>query len=225
MPVRSEGSRSGVAWTRLNVPWIDPAMARASMVLPTPGTPSSRRFPSANRQTTAASTASRLPAITRSTLSTTRRSAADVRTRSGSVESIPRQSSTRHGPRLNRGKSGQSGMDDSAQRRSQERLTQQALDQEGREDSTMDHHRHRQRSAPLEGERQSDAVDEYGRHDDWIHMHESEESRRYHDCGNDRVSRPQTSVEDPSEETLLPDRNDDQLHHTRDYPRTVRERL
>src|SRR6266498_2795037 len=207
MPVRSEGSRSGVAWTRLNVPWIDPAMARASMVLPTPGTPSSRRFPSANRQTTAASTASRLPAITRSTLSTTRRSAADVRTRSGSVESIPRQSSTRHGPRLNRGKSGQSGMDDSAQRRSQERLTQQALDQEGREDSTMDHHRHRQRSAPLEGERQS------------------EESRRYHDCGNDRVSRPQTSVEDPSEETLLPDRNDDQLHHTRDYPRTVRKRL
>ncbi|HEX9716638.1 MAG TPA: hypothetical protein VGA93_01720, partial [Actinomycetota bacterium] len=61
-----------MAWTLLKVPSMEAAMDRASMVLPTPGTPSSRRFPSANRQTTAASTASRPPAMTCSTLSTTR---------------------------------------------------------------------------------------------------------------------------------------------------------
>ncbi len=69
-PVRSEGSRSGVACTRLNVPPIDRATALASVVLPTPGTPSSRRFPSASRQSTAARTAAAFPAITRSTLPT-----------------------------------------------------------------------------------------------------------------------------------------------------------
>ena len=69
--MRSDGRRSGVACTRLNVPPIDRATARASIVFPTPGTPSSNRFPSDSRHSTAARTAARLPAITRSTLSTT----------------------------------------------------------------------------------------------------------------------------------------------------------
>ncbi len=56
MPVTSEGSRSGVAWIRLNSPPIERASARASIVLPTPGTPSSRRLPSASRQMAAVST-------------------------------------------------------------------------------------------------------------------------------------------------------------------------
>ena len=64
MPVRSLGSRSGVAWMRLNSPPIERASARASVVLPTPGTPSSSRLPSASRQIAAVSTASVLPAIT-----------------------------------------------------------------------------------------------------------------------------------------------------------------
>src|SRR3954451_12198653 len=73
IPERSEGSRSGVDCTRVNHPPIDVASARASVVLPTPGTPSSSRLPSANRHRTAVPTASSLPAITRRTLSTTRR--------------------------------------------------------------------------------------------------------------------------------------------------------
>ena len=55
MPVMSLGSRSGVAWMRLNSPPIERASARANVVLPTPGTPSSKRLPSANRQIAAVS--------------------------------------------------------------------------------------------------------------------------------------------------------------------------
>ena len=62
-----------MAWIRVKVPPIETARARASVVFPTPGTPSSKRFPSANRHSVAVSTASSLPAITRRTLSTTRR--------------------------------------------------------------------------------------------------------------------------------------------------------
>src|SRR5262249_39873386 len=67
-PVTSEGSRSGVNWMRCSRPSMDAARARASMVLPTPGTSSMSRCPSANRQVRASSTTSRLPRITRSTL-------------------------------------------------------------------------------------------------------------------------------------------------------------
>ena len=49
----SLGSRSGVAWIRVNSPPIERAKARANVVLPTPGTPSNNRLPSANRQTAA----------------------------------------------------------------------------------------------------------------------------------------------------------------------------
>ena len=52
-PVMSEGSRSGVNWTRFHVPDTDSAMARARLVLPTPGTSSSRRWPSDTRATRA----------------------------------------------------------------------------------------------------------------------------------------------------------------------------
>ena len=40
-PETSEGSRSGVNWMRRHCPRIDAATARASVVLPTPGTSSS----------------------------------------------------------------------------------------------------------------------------------------------------------------------------------------
>ena len=49
-PVTSEGSRSGVNWMRCQVRSIEPASARASDVLPVPGTSSSSRCPSASRQ-------------------------------------------------------------------------------------------------------------------------------------------------------------------------------
>jgi hypothetical protein len=67
-PVTSEGSRSGVNWIRWHDPPIDAAMALASEVLPTPGTSSMRRWPSASRHTSARWTCSRLPWMTRSTL-------------------------------------------------------------------------------------------------------------------------------------------------------------
>ena len=49
-PVMSLGSRSGVNWTRFQVPAIDPAIALASVVLPVPGTSSSSRWPSVSMQ-------------------------------------------------------------------------------------------------------------------------------------------------------------------------------
>ncbi len=67
-PVTSDGRRSGVNWMRLQVPPIDAAIALASDVLPTPGTSSMRRWPSARRHTSARCTCSRLPWMTRSTL-------------------------------------------------------------------------------------------------------------------------------------------------------------
>ena len=57
----SEGSRSGVNWTRFEVQSSDAARALARMVLPTPGTSSMSRWPSASRQVTASSMASFLP--------------------------------------------------------------------------------------------------------------------------------------------------------------------
>ncbi len=70
-PVMSEGSRSGVNWMRWLDAAIEPAIARASDVLPTPGTSSISRWPSANSATSARRTTSRLPCSARPTLSAT----------------------------------------------------------------------------------------------------------------------------------------------------------
>ena len=71
-PVTSLGSRSGVNWMRLTVQSMDRASALASEVLPTPGTSSTRRWPSASRVTRAMRTTSGLPTSTRSTLAAMR---------------------------------------------------------------------------------------------------------------------------------------------------------
>ena len=63
-PVTSLGSRSGVNWIRRTVQAIDRPNALANIVLPTPGTSSSNRCPSANSTTMAMSMAPRLPSIT-----------------------------------------------------------------------------------------------------------------------------------------------------------------
>ena len=63
-PVMSLGSRSGVNWIRRTEQSIDLASALASIVLPTPGTSSMSRCPSASRTVSASLTASALPSIT-----------------------------------------------------------------------------------------------------------------------------------------------------------------
>ncbi len=63
-PTTSDGSRSGVNWTRFQLESIDAARALARLVLPTPGTSSISRWPSARRQTSASSTTSGLPWMT-----------------------------------------------------------------------------------------------------------------------------------------------------------------
>ncbi len=63
-PVTSPGSRSGVNWMRRTVASTLAAIARASIVLPTPGTSSMSRWPSASRQASALRTASGFPSIT-----------------------------------------------------------------------------------------------------------------------------------------------------------------
>ena len=45
-PVTSEGNMSGVNWMRRKSQPMERAIARASMVLPTPGTSSIKRWPS-----------------------------------------------------------------------------------------------------------------------------------------------------------------------------------
>ena len=82
-PVTSDGRRSGVNWTRCQVPPIERAIALASEVLPTPGTSSMRRWPEASRQTSARWTASRLPWMTCSTLSTSARKSGSTARRRG----------------------------------------------------------------------------------------------------------------------------------------------
>src|SRR4051812_32011990 len=71
-PMTSEGSRSGVNWIRRNEQSILAARARASRVLPTPGTSSISTCPSASRATTASLITSALPRTTRPTLSRSR---------------------------------------------------------------------------------------------------------------------------------------------------------
>ena len=63
-PVTSDGSRSGVNWMRLHVPFTEWAIAFASDVLPVPGTSSSSRWPSLNTHVRASATWSRLPLMT-----------------------------------------------------------------------------------------------------------------------------------------------------------------
>ena len=63
-PVMSEGSRSGVNCSRRTEQSIDRPSALASIVLPTPGTSSTSRWPSASSTTRARSTELRLPSIT-----------------------------------------------------------------------------------------------------------------------------------------------------------------
>ena len=60
-PTRSAGSRSGVNWTRFHEQSMEAASALARLVLPTPGTSSISRWPSASRHMTAISIGSILP--------------------------------------------------------------------------------------------------------------------------------------------------------------------
>ena len=63
-PVMSLGSRSGVNWTRRTVQSIERARVLASSVLPTPGTSSTSRWPSASSTVIAVRTTACLPSIT-----------------------------------------------------------------------------------------------------------------------------------------------------------------
>src|SRR6266487_1077210 len=71
-PVTSEGSRSGVNWMRRHWPCTDAAIARARVVLPTPGTSSSRMCPSARSAVSASRTTCGLPRTTDSMLAASR---------------------------------------------------------------------------------------------------------------------------------------------------------
>ncbi len=66
-PVMSDGSRSGVNWMRRTEQSTERASALASIVLPTPGTSSISRCPSASSTVSASRTTSGLPSITCST--------------------------------------------------------------------------------------------------------------------------------------------------------------
>ncbi len=71
-PVMSEGSRSGVNWMRRTEQSMERASALASIVLPTPGTSSMSRCPSASSTVSESRTTSGLPSITSSTEPRTR---------------------------------------------------------------------------------------------------------------------------------------------------------
>ena len=66
-PVTSLGIRSGVNWIRRTEQLIDLASDLASMVLPTPGTSSMSRWPSASKTVRASRMTSGLPSMTVST--------------------------------------------------------------------------------------------------------------------------------------------------------------
>src|SRR3954449_2231080 len=65
VPTRSDGTRSGVNWTRANVPPRTPAVVLIVSVLASPGTPSISRWPCASRHTRTRSSIASCPAITR----------------------------------------------------------------------------------------------------------------------------------------------------------------
>ena len=71
-PVTSDGSRSGVNWMRRTEQSMLRASALLSIVLPTPGTSSMRRWPSASSTTSAEVTTSGLPSMTFLMLARTR---------------------------------------------------------------------------------------------------------------------------------------------------------
>ncbi len=64
----SDGSRSAVAWTRWNEPPSERAKARASVVLPLPGTSSMSAWPPESNAQQTSSTAAVRPCTTCSTL-------------------------------------------------------------------------------------------------------------------------------------------------------------
>ena len=66
-PLMSEGRRSGVNWMRRQSPFALAAMARARVVLPVPGTSSSRMWPWVSIATSASRTTSDLPRTAAST--------------------------------------------------------------------------------------------------------------------------------------------------------------
>ena len=80
-PVTSEGSRSGVNWIRRTEQSMLRARALLSIVLPTPGTSSMRRWPSASSTTRVDGTTSALPSMTFSMF---------VRTRPTTLASVSR---------------------------------------------------------------------------------------------------------------------------------------
>ena len=63
-PVTSLGNKSGVNWMRRTEQSIEVASALASIVLPTPGTSSTSRWPSANKTDSASRTTAVLPSMT-----------------------------------------------------------------------------------------------------------------------------------------------------------------
>ena len=71
-PDTSEGSRSGVNWMRRHCPCTVAAIARARVVLPTPGTSSSSTCPWAKSAVSASRTTCGLPSTTASTFSASR---------------------------------------------------------------------------------------------------------------------------------------------------------
>ena len=71
-PDTSEGSRSGVNWMRRHSPFTVAAMARARVVLPTPGTSSSSTCPWAKSAVSASRTTCGLPSTTALTFSASR---------------------------------------------------------------------------------------------------------------------------------------------------------
>ena len=87
-PRTSDGSRSGVNWIRRNEQSILAAMARASSVLPTPGTSSISTWPSASRATTASRITSGLPRTTSPTFSISRFERERSSSRSGIAGSV-----------------------------------------------------------------------------------------------------------------------------------------
>src|SRR4051812_46872676 len=73
VPTRSAGSRSAVPWTRAKARSSERAMARASVVLPTPGRSSTSTWPSATSATRTSSSTSVRTSQARRTFSATRR--------------------------------------------------------------------------------------------------------------------------------------------------------
>ena len=65
VPTRSDGTRSGVNWTRWKLPPSTWAVVLIVSVFARPGTPSIRRWPPASRQTSTRSSIASCPAITR----------------------------------------------------------------------------------------------------------------------------------------------------------------